>query len=168
MNREHQREFGRRCQTERYPPMGMQDIGAGGRFPLGNPLELAPQSGQGAPPHRLPQQGGNAYPARHRVAYRGTKPHPINRDPIDFTFTGVRGGSDNPDRKTAPHERPREQPEGGAGEFAWPMRKVVGQEDDPHRSVPNVGLFEPGEPASDLAGLLAHSSDHFAEKTESE
>jgi hypothetical protein len=63
---------------------------------------------------------------------------------------------------------PGEGSEPGTGEVTWPTGILVGQKDDPHRSVPDVVLFKSGELSSQLSGFLPQPSDHLAQETEPE
>lgn len=164
----NERNLGRCSKARGQPTMGVEDLGARRELMLGCRAKLPPQAGQRTPAERSSQQGREAGVIGDRVAEGRTTADPAHRDPLEHDVTGLAAGADDADGNATADERTRQRAERAAGNITWPMGKVVGQEDDPHRSVPDVGLLEPSQPTRDLAGLLAHAGDHFAEEAESE
>jgi hypothetical protein len=148
--------------------VGVEDVGPGRKFMLCRRAKPPPQARQRTPADGSSDEGGEACVIGDRVAEGGTGLNPAHRDAVEHDLTRLVARAYDPDGNTTAQERPRQCAERAAGRITWPMGKVVGQEDDPHRSVPDVGLFQPSQAPRDLAGLLTHAGDHLAEKAESE
>src|SRR5215210_3218138 len=164
---QYHRHVYRRCQAGRQPPVGMNQIGTSGYFPLGSRTEGPPQADQTPPPHGAAQGSAQAVTIGVRVTQ--ARLHPVHWYAVQLAGSGclVTGCYDAESDATA-HQGTGESTERGTTAVTYPTGKVVGEEDDPHQSVPNVGLLQPGQPSRDLAGLLPHSGNHFTQKAEGE
>ena len=93
----------------------------------------------------------------------------MHRNSVELAFSGLLvTGRYDADGDAPTHQRPGQRAERGTGTVACPTWVMVGEEDDPHRSIPDVGLLEPGQLSGDVPGLLPHPGDDLAQKAESE
>src|SRR6476620_9575566 len=77
-------------------------------------------------------------------------------------------GSNDADGGPAASQSASENGESGSRAVTCPTWVMIGEEDDPHPSIPHVGLLHPRESARNLTALLPHPRDHLAEKTKPE
>src|SRR3954471_23144088 len=164
---QYHRQGCRRRQAGREPPVGMNQVGTRGHLSPGSHAEGTPQSNQTSPSQWAAQ--GCSEPVATAVPIAKGGLHPVHRYAVQLAGSGclVTGCYDT-ERDAAAHQGAGESTECGTTLVTYPTGKVVGEEDDPHRSVPNVGLLQPGQPTRDLAGLLPHPGNHLAQKAEAE
>ena len=160
---------GGRRQAGGHPPVGVDQVGTGRDLVPGSCPQSPPQACQGNPSDGAPQGRSDGVGAARCVS-RMKRPARtrMHRNPVHHHLPRFVAGRDHADGDSPAHESAGERAERGAGGVAWPAGVVVGQEDDPHRSVPDVELLEPSEIAGDLPRLLAHPGDDLAQKAESE
>ena len=143
--------------------MGVYQIGSSGHFAFCREPEAAPEPEQKLPSARAPEPGGKGVLIEDRLTQPAGDPHPPYRDAILFgSFGRVLTQRHHAHRYPPAHQRPGERRECGAGIIAWPTGIIVGQEYDPHRSIPGVVFFYPSELPGDVPGLLSHTCDHLA------
>jgi hypothetical protein len=93
----------------------------------------------------------------------------VHRNAVQLGGSGcLVTGCYDAERDATAHQGASESTERGTTLVTYPTGKVVGEEDDPHQSVPDVGLLQPRQPTRDLAGLLSHPGNHLAQKAEPE
>jgi hypothetical protein len=111
-------------------------------FSSGGGSESPPQPDQGAPTERSSQTSSKRILVCQGGGELSSNRHPEHGDAIEVgsTFSRIAGG-DDAHRIPASHERPGERAHGSTGVIAWPTGVLVGQENDPHRSVPDVVLL---------------------------
>ncbi len=150
--------------------MGVYQIRSGRDFPFCREPETAPEPHQKVPSARAPEPRGKRVLIEDRLAQPAGDPHPAYQDAILLGAFGsvLTTQRHHVHRDASAHQRAGQHGEGGAGIIARPTGIIVGQEHDPHRSIPGVVFFDPGELPGDVPGFLSHTSDHFAEEAKTE
>jgi len=150
--------------------MGVYQIRSGGHFPFCREPETTPQAQEKLPSARAPEARGKRVLIEDRLTQPAGDPHPAYQDSVLLGAFGsvLTTHRDDAHRDTSAHQRAGQHSDCGAGIIARPTGIIVGQEHDPHRSIPGVVFFDPGELPGDVPGLLSHAGDHFAEEAKTE
>ena len=150
--------------------MGMYQIRSRRNFAFCREPETAPESEQKVPSARAPEAGGKRVLIEDRLTQPAGDSHPAYQDAIllDAFGSALTTQRHHTHRNASPHQGAGQHSECGAGIIARPTGIIVGQEHDPHHSIPGVVFFDPGELPGDVPGLLSHPSDHFAEEAKTE